>query len=97
MIESAVSWIRKGDGSLVEMRASVRLVSVMIWLCTFGWIAKAQDPPQDAVPRSATGQTPEAVKPDWDEIDQRLVFLTVQLSTVESSIAATRSISRSAR
>ena len=31
----------------------------------------------------------QPVPPGWEEIDQRLVFLTVQLSTIESSIDAT--------
>ena len=79
---------------LVDKRGIVKLVSLLVWLCTLAWIAKAQEAaqeeaPQEAVAGSTTGQTPEAAKPDWDEIDQRLVFLTVQLSTVESSIAAT--------
>jgi hypothetical protein len=37
----------------------------------------------------AGGTQPGALKDGWDAIDQRLVFLTVQLSTVESSIDAT--------
>ena len=79
---------------LVDKRGIVRLVSLMVWLCTLAWIAKAQEAAQEEAPQEAiagrtTGQPPEAAKPDWDEIDQRLVFLTVQLSTVESSIAAT--------
>ncbi len=35
------------------------------------------------------GARPAALPPGWQEVDQRLVFLTVQLSTIESSIAAT--------
>jgi hypothetical protein len=40
-------------------------------------------------PRAGTTQQAAALKDGWDAIDQRLVFLTVQLSTVESSIEAT--------
>jgi hypothetical protein len=46
----------------------------------------AADPP-------ASSKTPakpaQAGKDGWEEIDHRLVFLTVQLSTIESSISAT--------
>ena len=73
----------------VEKLRNAGILALMIGLCTSGWIATALAPSDDAVPESATAQTPEAAKPSWDEIDQRLVFLTVQLSTVESSIAAT--------
>src|SRR4051812_36760165 len=44
-----------------------------------------------AVPALAAPPKPatQPVPPGWEEIDQRLVFLTVQLSTIESSIDAT--------
>jgi len=38
---------------------------------------------------AGTTQPTAALKDGWDAIDQRMVFLTVQLSTVESSIEAT--------
>jgi hypothetical protein len=44
--------------------------------------------PPPAVPK-ATSKPSAALPPGWEEIDQRLIFLTVQLSTIESSIDAT--------
>src|SRR5581483_2748452 len=38
--------------------------------------------------KPATTLPAQPLPPGWEQIDQRLVFLTVQLSTIESSIAA---------
>jgi hypothetical protein len=44
-----------------------------------------------ATPKAVSAGTGETspLPPGWTEVDQRMVFLTVQLSTVESTIAAT--------
>jgi hypothetical protein len=46
---------------------------------------------QTTPPRPAASSKPatQPLPPGWEEVDQRLVFLTVQLSTIESSIEAT--------
>ena len=43
--------------------------------------------PPASTPKPAT--QPASLPPGWEEVDQRMVFLTVQLSTVESTVDAT--------
>jgi len=50
------------------------------------WQANAQPAPSS---RGSGPQPTAALPAGWVEVDQRMVFLTVQLSTVESSLAAT--------
>jgi hypothetical protein len=77
--------------------ANVRRVSVFIMLAvmTASGVWGQTRPTAAATPAASAAQTkpvanvPQTLPAGWEQIDQRLVFLTVQLSTVESSIEAT--------
>ncbi len=68
----------------------VKFSALLILILSAAW-SNAQEQDKATVPANATPPTSQSAEPApaTDEIDQRLVFLTVQLSTVESSIAAT--------
>lgn len=63
----------------------VRLGVVAVVLALLSQAAHAQVP---AGPGARPGGVPQALPEGWEEIDQRLVFFTVQLASVEASIDA---------
>lgn len=62
--------------------------------CGISATADSQTPPT-----SSPGKTtfvPEPLRPGWDQIDERLVFMTVRLSSVEASVDAVNKALKSA-
>lgn len=62
------------------------IIAVGIAAILSGRCARSQTAPP---PHQPTVGPPSTLPAGWDQIDQRMVFLAVQLSTVESSLAAT--------